>query len=121
MPPRSLLRCFLLLWMATGLILLIASVTTMREAWTGARHSNPHLVLLGGIEALAALLFLVPHTFRFGAVGLLGAIGIAFAVHAMLGQFRGDLLLYAVVVLFAFVHGPLTAAQWRAALSRPAV
>ena len=120
MPSRSLLRSFLALWMGTGLILLIASATTMREAWTGARHSNPHLVLLGGVEALAALLFLLPRTFRLGAVGLLGAIGIAFAVHAVLGQFRGDLLLYAVVVLFALVHGPLTPAQWRAALSLPA-
>lgn len=120
MPSRNLLRSFLALWLATGLMLLLGSATTVREAWIGAQHANPHVALLGGVEALAALLFLVPRTFRLGALGLLAAIGVAFAVHAALGQFRGDLLLYAVVVLFARVHGPLTAAQLRAALSRSA-
>ena len=117
MPSRSLLRSFLALWMVTGLVLLFASAATVREAWAGARNANPHLVILGGVEALAALLFLVPRTFRLGAVGLLVAIGVAFVVHAALAQFRGDLLLYAVVVFFALVHGPLSDAQWRAALS----
>jgi hypothetical protein len=121
MPSRSLLRSFLALWMLTGLLLVIASAATVREAWAGARHANPHLVLLGGVEALAALLFLVPRTFRVGAVGLLVAFGVASVVHAAVGQVRGDLLLYAVVVLFALVHGPLTDVQWRAAFSGRAV
>ena len=123
MPSRSLLRSFLVLWMVTGLLLLIASGATVRDAsaWAGARHAHPHLALLGGVEAFAALLFLVPRTCRLGAAGLLVVIGVAFVVHAAIGQFRGDLLLYAVVVLFTLVHGPLTGAQWRAALSRPAV
>jgi hypothetical protein len=115
MPPRSLLRSFLGLWIATGLVLLIGSAETVRDAWVGSRHANPHVVLLGGIEALAALFFLVPRTIRFGAVGLLGTIGIAFAVHIALGQFRGDLVLYGAAVLFVMVHGPLTGMQWRAA------
>ena len=68
--------------------------------------------------ALAALFFLIPRTFRLGAVGLLVAIGIAFAAHAALGEFRGDLMIYALVVVFALVHGPLSGGQWRAALSR---
>src|SRR5215207_7399447 len=118
MPSRRLLRSFLTLWMVTGIVLLIASAATVHEAWTGARHANPHLVLLGGAEALAALFFLIPRTFRLGAVGLLVAISIAFVVHAALGEFRGDLVIYALVVLFALVHGPLSGAQWRAALSR---
>jgi hypothetical protein len=121
MPSRSLLRSFLALWMVTGLVLLIASAATVREALAGARHANPHLVLLGCVEASAALLFLLPRTFRLGGGGLLVVIGIAFVIHAALGEFRGDLLLYDVVVLFTLVHGPLTGAQWRATLSRPAV
>src|SRR5215207_7368127 len=107
MPPRSLSRSFLALWIGTGLVLLVGSAETVRDAWVGSRHASPRLVLLGGIEAVAALLFLVPHTIRIGAVGLLGTIGIAFVVHTALGQIRGDLLLYGVVVLFVLVHGPL--------------
>ena len=120
MPPRNLLRSFLALWLISGLVLLIGSAATLREAWAGS-HQNPHLVILGGAEAAAALLFIMPRTFRIGAVGLLATIGIAFAFHTALGQFRGDLLLYAVVVAFVLVHGPLTGAQWRVALSRPVV
>ena len=121
MPPRNLLRSFLALWIVTGLVLLIGGADTLREAWAGSAHANPHLVLLGGVEAVAALLFVLPYTFRIGAVGLLATIGIAFAVHTALGQFRADLLLYGVVVTFVMIHGPLTQTQWRAAISRPAV
>jgi hypothetical protein len=120
MPPRSLLRAFLALWTVTGVVLLIASISTVRAAWTGAHHVNPHLVLLGSVEAVAALLFLIPHTLRVGAIALLLTIGVAFGVHTALGSFRGDLLLYGVVVAFVLVHGPLTRAQWRAVASRAA-
>lgn len=119
MPPRALLRAFLALWSTTALVLLIASMATVREAWL-APHVNPHLVALGSIEALAALLFMIPRTFRAGAIGLLVTIGAAFVVHATLGQFRGDLLLYEAAVAFVLVHGPLTSVQWRAAMSRSA-
>ena len=121
MPPVSLLRSFLALWIVTGVVLLVGGVETMREAWTGSSQANPHLVLLGGIEAVAALCFIIPRTFRIGAIGLLATISVAFVVHTALGQFRGDLLLYGVVVLFVLVHGPLTETQLRAAISRPAV
>lgn len=113
MPPRNLLRSFLALWIVTGVVLLSASLTTVWGARSGSTQANPHLLLLGGVEALAAGLFMIPRTFRIGAIGLLIAIGIAFAVHLALGQFRGDLLMYGAVVSFALVHGPLTPAQLR--------
>jgi hypothetical protein len=116
-----LLRSFLALWMVTGLVLLVASAVTVLEAWSGSPHANPHLALLGGIEAVAALLFVIPRTSRIGAVGLLATIGLAFVVHTGLGQFRGDLVVYGVAILFVMVHGPLTDSQWRAALSGLAV
>jgi hypothetical protein len=114
MPPRSLLRAFLVLWIATGAALLIGSADTVAQA-LGARP-NPHLALLGAAEAVAALLFLVPRTTRTGAVGLVATIGVAFAVHAALGQFRGDLLVYAAAAAFVGVHRPLSRAQFRAAI-----
>ena len=118
MPPRNLLRSFLALWLVTGFVLMIGSTKTVLDAWIGSPHANPHLVLLGCVEAVAAVLFVIPRTFRTGAVGLLLTIGVAFATHIALGQFRGDLLLYGVVVTFSLVHGPVTPAQWRAAISR---
>jgi membrane protein CcdC involved in cytochrome C biogenesis len=116
MPPRSLLRSFLALWFVTGIALFIASAMTVVGARAGARHANPHIVLLGAIEALGALLFLVPRTMRLGAIVLLATIGIAFAVHSALGEIRGDLLVYAAAVAFTTVHGALTGPQWRAAM-----
>ena len=116
MPPRSLLRGFLALWLTTGVVLCIASVQTALSGWVARPHTNPHLLVLGGAEAVAALLFLAPRSMRWGAAGLLATIGIAFAVHAALGQFRGDLLVYVAAVAFVLVHGPLSAPQWRAAV-----
>jgi hypothetical protein len=120
MVPRPLLRSYLALWMVTGVVLLLTSVATVLEALPGSPHANMHLVLLGGIEAVAALLFVIPRASQIGAIGLLATIAVAFVVHAALGEFRGDLVVYSVAVLFVVVHGPLTQAQWRAALTRSA-
>lgn len=118
MPPRNLMRAFLFLWIVAGVVLLVASVETVHQGWFAAHGVNPHLVLLGGVEAVAAALFLVPRTMRIGAIGLLATIGIALAVHAALGQYRGDLLFYAAAVGFVLVHGRLTPDQLRFALGR---
>lgn len=85
MVPRPMLRSFVALWMLTGLVLLIAGAVTVREAWPGSPHANSHLVLLGGVEAVAALFFVI----------------------LPLGQFRGDLVVYGVAILF--VMGARTA------------
>ena len=120
MPPRRLLRSFLFLWLATGIALLYGSVATARSAFHTGVHFNPHLVLLALVEALAAILFVIPRLMRVGAFGLLATIGVAFGVHAVLHEFRADLLLYGAVVLFVMIHGSLTRDQLRAALSRSA-
>jgi hypothetical protein len=113
MRSRNLIRGFLLLWLVTGLVLLIGSIDTVRFALGSPGHSNPHLALLGGVEAIAAALFFLPVSMRLGAVGLLFTIVIAFAVHVFLHQFRPDLLLYAAAVSFVGIHGPLTREQMR--------
>ncbi len=116
MPPRTLMRGFLFLWLVTGLVLLIGSLETVRSAVGSSHHANPHLALLGSVEGLAAALFLVPRWMRVGAIGLLLTILTAFAVHTALHEFRGDLLLYSATVLFVLIHGPLTREQFRATL-----
>ena len=74
-------------------------------AWTASGHHAAHLLVLGGFEAVAAVLFLLPWTIRLGAVGLLLSCGVAFAVHTAMGEWRGDLVLYMVAVLFVAMHG----------------
>ncbi len=117
MPPRRLLRGFLVLWLTTGVVLFVASLETVRTALGSARHVNPHLALLAGVEALGAALFLVPKLMRLVAIALVLTIGLAFVVHTILGEYRGDLLVYAAGVTFVGIHGPLTRDQWRAAFS----
>ena len=94
---------FVLLHVALGLLLGVGGATT---AWMASGPHAAHLTVLGSFEAVAAVLFLLPWTVRLGAVGLLVSCGVAFAVHAAMGQWRGDLVLYMVAVLFVAMHGP---------------
>lgn len=116
MPPQRLMRAFLFLWVVTGIALLYGSVATIKSA-LGSSHGNPHLLVLGSIEAVAAVFFLIPRWMRAGGAGLLLTISIAFAVHTLLREFRGDLLLYGAAVLFILIHGPLTREQFRVTVS----
>ena len=102
-PPRSLLGAFVLLWGMLGLGLLIGSLQTVVHA-LASPHPDPHLVLLGAMEAVFALLFLIPRTARVGAAGLLLTLIVAWAAHAFLHEVRWDLLVYAAAVLFVAVH-----------------
>jgi hypothetical protein len=99
---RRLRPSFVLLHVTLGLILGAGGATT---AWLATGPHAAHLRLLGSFEAVAAVLFLLPWTLRIGAVGLLMSCGVAFAAHAAMGQWRGDLLVYMVAVLFVTVHG----------------
>ena len=117
MAPRRLLRGFLLLWLTTGLVLFALSIETVQAALSSTGHANPHVALLGSVEALGAALFLLPRAMRIGSIALLLTIGLAFLLHGMLGDYRGDLLVFAAAVAFVGIHGPLTRDQWRGALS----
>ena len=57
-------------------------------------------LILSGAEILAAPLFLLPVTATVGGYALLGIIGLAIAIDALHGDFRGleVLVLYAVAV-----------------------
>jgi uncharacterized membrane protein YphA (DoxX/SURF4 family) len=109
MPRTSLVRAFVALWWTAGALLLLWSVQTAERALRGGHH-DPHVALLGIVEAVSAALFLFGRTMRIGAAGLLATFAVAFGVHAAGGEFRGDLLLYSAVVLFVAAHGavPLT-------------
>jgi hypothetical protein len=95
-------RMFVLFHIVLGATLLVGSAMT---AWNGG-HGDLHIRLLGTVEAVGALMFLFPLTLRPGAWLLLLTIGVALVIHLMMGQWRGDLLVYAAGAAFVMVHGP---------------
>ncbi len=107
MPSLGLVRAFVLQWWTAGVVLFYLSVRTAYQGIQAGSSHDPHLILVGTFEAVAALLFLFPRTLRIGAAGLLFTFAGVFLLHALRHQFRGDLLVYAVVVLFVAVHGPV--------------
>jgi hypothetical protein len=113
LPSRNLLRAFVVLWWTVGVALLVGSLQTLRQGLV-PNHPSP-VALLAAVEAVSALLFLVPRTLRLGAAGLLLTLAVAFAVHLFLRQLRWDLLVYAATVFFVAVHGTLPKAQWKEA------
>ena len=102
MHAQRLRVAFIVFHFTLGLALLFASVRTVLSAAAG---HDVHAVAIGAVEALGAALFLLPWTFAIGGALLLLAIGIATALHAVMGQFRPDLLIYAAGTAFVMVHG----------------
>jgi hypothetical protein len=118
MPPQSLVRAFLALYLAVGVIVLIESVSTVLAAVNGgfSSHDRPHALILGAIESVAAILFLIPRTMRAGAALLLVVFGLAFALHLAGGHPNLDLLVFAAAVFFVRVHG-VRGYRWTAAVA----
>ena len=83
-----------------GLALLWASVHTVVHADPGDLHAR----VIGTLEALGAVAFLVPRTLRLGAGLLLVAIIGAVVVHTARGEWRPDLLVYAAGVVLVLSH-----------------
>jgi hypothetical protein len=112
MPRAKLVRAFHALWWTTGIVLFYLSVTTVRGA-LGRGHdaADLHAMIIGSVEAIAALLFLVPRTMVWGGVGLLATFAAAFLIHAHAHHFAAHLLIYAAAVLFVMTHGPVTAGE----------
>jgi len=117
MTSRKLLRAFAVLWLTLATILLVSSIATVAHA-VRPTPAHYHVAVLGTVEALGACLFMVPRLMRIGGGALLATIGLAAALHALLGEFRGDLVVYFVAVLFAVAHGPMTRSEWASAFGR---
>ncbi len=113
MPSVSLVRAFVVQWWTVGTVLLYLSVKTMYAGLQSGGGHDAHLILIGGFEALAAVLFLIPRTLRIGAFGLLMVFAVVLLIHALQLQLRGDVLVYAAVVLFVAVHGSVPMAWLR--------
>jgi hypothetical protein len=108
-PDRALVRAFRLFHLTLGLVVLVQSVQTVLAARHGILPAGDrvHALLLGSLEAGAALLFLIPQTMRAGALLLLAIFAAAFGLHALRGDPPLALLVYAAGVLFVRAHGPV--------------
>jgi hypothetical protein len=99
--PELLRRVFVALHLALGSTLLVGGLM----AAVGADRRDPHALVLGSVETLAAVLFLLPRTLRLGAALLLVTLAAAFTIHLLRGEWPGGLVIYAVGVAFVAVHG----------------
>ena len=107
MPDRPLFRQFVVLYVTLGLVVLIQSVETAVGAVRGTipPADQHHALILGTLETIAAVLFLVPRTMRLGADLLLVIFGLAFVLHALRGDPPLTLLVYGAAALFVRTHG----------------
>src|SRR5512146_1022697 len=101
---RALRRAFIGFHLTLGVTLLGQSVSAVVRLG----RSDPHVLVLGSLEALAAVLFFIPRLLRVGAVLLLGCLVVAMVIHTTRGQFPGALLVYTAGVIFVAVHGSTT-------------
>lgn len=100
--PERLRRAFVAFHLVLGLALLWGSIHTVLHLGPNDLHAR----LIGSLEALGAIAFLVPRSLRFGAATLLLTLVLAAALHAVRGEWRPDLLVYAAGVLLVAAHGP---------------
>ena len=94
-------RALLAFHVILGLALLWGSVHTVLHLGITDLHAR----IIGSIESVGAVAFLVPRTLRFGAALLLLTLVGAMLVHAGRGEWRPDLLVYAAGVVLVTVHG----------------
>ena len=94
-------RTFLTFHVILGLALLWGSVHTVLHLGPTDLHAR----IIGSIEAVGAVAFLVPRTLPFGAALLLLTLVGAILVHAGRGEWRPDLVVYAAGVVLVTVHG----------------
>ncbi|MGB2868780.1 MAG: hypothetical protein WBD36_10030 [Bacteroidota bacterium] len=105
MASLSLRRSFVMFHLVLGLIILMKSLNTVLNVVQGHTTNalGSHLALLALVEAVAAVLFLIPKTLKAGAWALIVVFLVAMAVHGI--QHELDLLVFAAGVMFIRVHG----------------
>ncbi len=97
-------RAFLLFHLMLGLVVFVESALTVYRVLS-VHLNNPlgaHLALLAGIEAIAALLFIIPRTVKVGSWLLLAVFVFALIVHGIQNELA--LLVYAAGVILVMTR-----------------
>ena len=105
MAPNSVRLAFIVFHVTLGLVVFIESVLTIFHSLhsTTASHLGAILPWFAGIEAVAAVLLLIPQTLRIGGGLLLAIFAAAIVIHGPAEQM--PLFVYAAGIVFAMVHG----------------
>ena len=82
---------------------VIAGLTLLMLSVRALSGSGP-VRWLAMAEVIAATMFCVPRLWRVGGIALLVILGVAFAHHAVAGQFASSLVFAALVVGMALVY-----------------
>lgn len=91
----------------------VLALSLLGMALMGLWHTLPelddpghrHLALVRGLQALGAVLLLVPRTLRWGGAALLVVLLPGFVNEVAHGDWQLDLLIYAAGVWFVMAHG----------------
>jgi hypothetical protein len=102
---QSLRRSFVGFHLTLASVVFVQSVLAVYKALLAAPEANWHLFILASVEAVAAILFVIPATLRFGGIALCLVFFVAFTVHAIVGEFELGLLVYAAGTVFILFHG----------------
>jgi len=101
-------RSFIAFHLVLGLGLLSGSIQTLLHALAPENihsHSHQHLAVIAAIEAIGAVMFLLPRVSRWGALVLVAVIGLGFVAHALQGEWRPDLVIYAAGAWLVYAMG----------------
>jgi hypothetical protein len=105
MAASSTRRAFQLFHAVLGLGLLVMSLFGLAHA-LHELDEHGHYAFVVGLEALGAVLLLIPRTVRWGGAALLLVLLPGFVNHLVRGAWEVQLLIFAAGVWFVMVHGP---------------
>lgn len=105
MPAADVRRAFIVLHSVLGLGLLVATLQTLVHMMRDHGGPGLHLGFVIAVEAIGAVLFMIPRTLRVGAIALLIVLVGGFAAHLTRGELEVQLLIYAAAVWFVLIHG----------------
>lgn len=98
-------RAYRLFHAVLGLGLLAMSLLTFLHV-IDEHGGLGHLAFVAGLEALGAVLFLVPRTVRWGGAALLLVLIPGFVFHLVHGEWQFEVLIYAAGVWLVMMRGP---------------
>lgn len=104
MSPPNTRRAFNLFHAVLGLGLLAMSLLGLTHALHDL-EGHGHFVFVAGLEALGAVLLLIPRTVRWGGTALLLVLIPGFVNHLVHGDWDFQVLIIAAGVWFVMVHG----------------
>ncbi len=102
---QTLGRAFVGFHLTLASVVFFQSVVTALEAFGAELGVNWPLFALASVEAVAAVLFVIPATLRVGGITLCLVFLVAIIAHAIIGDFALHLFVYGAGTVFILVHG----------------